>query len=102
VDVISTGEIPISEAKVPVFSCTLLASRMVGIRGMEPHPSLDIFRIREIEQQLAAELQRAREQLLKATTEEEKHGASELRDRALQRLTDFVARKIVPKEFLQE
>jgi ElaB/YqjD/DUF883 family membrane-anchored ribosome-binding protein len=69
---------------------------------MEPHPSLDILRMREIERQLTAELQRAREQLLKATTEEEKHSASELRNRALQRLTDFVARRIVPKEFLQE
>jgi hypothetical protein len=69
---------------------------------MEPHPSLDIFRMREIERQLTAELQRAREQLRKATTEEEKHSALELRDRALQRLTDFVTRKIVPKEFLQE
>jgi hypothetical protein len=69
---------------------------------MEPHPSLDIFRMREIERQLTAELQRAREQLLKATTEEEKHSASESRNRALQRLTDFVARRIVPKEFLQE
>jgi len=87
---------------VPVFSCTLLANGLVGIRGMEPHPFFDIFRIREIEQQLTAELQRAREQLFKATTEEEKHSALELRDRALQRLTDFVTRKIVPKEFLQE
>jgi hypothetical protein len=69
---------------------------------MEPHPSLDFFRMREIEQPLTAELQRAREQFRMATTEEEKHSASELRDRTLQRLTDFVARKIVPKEFLQE
>ena len=68
---------------------------------MEPHPSLDIFRMREIEQQLTAELQRARMQLLTATTNEERHSASKLRDRALQRMADFVARKIVPKEFLQ-
>jgi hypothetical protein len=45
---------------------------------MEPHPSFDIFRMREIEQQLTAELQRAREQLIKATTEEEKHSTLEL------------------------
>jgi hypothetical protein len=70
---------------------------------MEPHPSLDVFRMREIEQQLVAELQRAREQILKATTDEEKHSALELRNQALQRWTDFVATgRIVPKEFLQE
>jgi glucose-6-phosphate-specific signal transduction histidine kinase len=69
---------------------------------MDPHQSLDIFRMREIEQQLTAELLRAKEQFRTAITEEEKHNASELRDRALQRLTAFVARRIVPKEFLQE
>jgi hypothetical protein len=58
--------------------------------------------MREIERQLTAELQRAREQLLTATTEEERRVASQLRERALQRFKDFVARKIVPKEFLQE
>jgi hypothetical protein len=69
---------------------------------MEPHPSLDIFRMREIEQQLTAELLRAREQYLKAKTEEETRSALESRNRALQLMADFVARKIVPKEFLQE
>jgi hypothetical protein len=58
--------------------------------------------MREIEQRLTAELQRAREQLLKATTEEERRSGLELRNGALQRMTDFVARKIVPKEFLQD
>jgi hypothetical protein len=67
----------------------------------DPHPSLDIFRMREIEQQLTAELQRAREQFRLATREEEKHKASELQSRALQRMTDFVARRNVPKEFLE-
>jgi hypothetical protein len=67
---------------------------------MEPHPSLDRFRIREIEQQLTAELQHASEQILKATTEEEKRSALEFRNRVLQRWTDFVARRIVPQEFL--
>ena len=69
---------------------------------MEPRQSLDIFRMREIEQQLTAELQRARERFRTAKAEEEKQSASEVRDRALQRLTDFVARRIVPKEFLQQ
>jgi hypothetical protein len=68
----------------------------------DPHPSLTVFRMREIEQQLTAELQRAREQFRMATTEEGKQSALELRNRALQRLTDFVAKRIVPKEFLQE
>jgi hypothetical protein len=66
----------------------------------DPHPSLDIYRMREIEQQLTAQLQRAREQFRRAITDEEKHSALELRDRAFQRMTDFVARKIVPKEFV--
>jgi hypothetical protein len=68
----------------------------------DPHPSLDRFRMREIEQQLTAELQRARERLLKAITDKEKRSAVKFRNLALQRWTDFVARKIVPKEFLQE
>jgi hypothetical protein len=50
----------------------------------------------------AAELLRAREQYLKAKTEEETRSALESRNRALQLMADFVARKIVPKEFLQE
>jgi len=65
-----------------------------------PHKSLDVFRMREIEQQLVAELQRAREQILKATTDEEKRSALEFRNQTLQRWTDFVARRIVPKEVL--
>jgi hypothetical protein len=67
---------------------------------MQPRQSLDRFRMREIEQQLTAELQRARMELLYASTEEETHRALELRDRALQRMTEFVARRIVPEEFL--
>jgi hypothetical protein len=58
--------------------------------------------MREIEQQLTAELQRAREQVRRATKEREKQSASELRDRALERITDFFTKGIVPKEFLQE
>jgi hypothetical protein len=60
---------------------------------MEPHPSLDVFWMREIEQQLTADLQRDRAQLQKATTEEKKHkhSALALRDRVLQRLRDLVA-----------
>jgi hypothetical protein len=37
-----------------------------------------------------------------AKTEEERRTASESRDRALERFTDFAARKIVPEEFLRE
>lgn len=66
---------------------------------MEPFQSLDNFRMREIEQKLAAELQSARERVRTATTEEEKRIASEAHNRALQRFTDFAARKIVPEEF---
>ena len=67
---------------------------------MEPYQSLDNFRMREIEQKLTAELQSARDRVRSTTTIEEKRSASEARDHALQRLTDFVARKIVPAEFL--
>ena len=58
--------------------------------------------MREIERQLTAELQRAREQVRMATTGEERHDARKLRDRAFRRMTDFVARKIVPEEFIPE
>jgi hypothetical protein len=67
---------------------------------MDPHRSLDNFRLREIEQKLAAELHSARGQFLTATTEEEKRTASGVLSRALQRFTEFAARKIVPDEFL--
>jgi hypothetical protein len=68
---------------------------------MEPHPSLDAFRLREIEKELFRELETARQQVRAAANEEEKSVASEAHNRALQRFTDFVARKIVPEEFLQ-
>jgi hypothetical protein len=42
----------------------------------------------------------AKERLRTATTDEEKRTASEAFERALQRFTDFAAKKIVPKEFL--
>ena len=66
----------------------------------ETNPCLDNFRMREIEQKLTAELQSARDRVRSATTTEQKRSASESRDRALQRMTDFVARKIVPAEFV--
>jgi hypothetical protein len=69
---------------------------------MGPRGSLDNFRRREIEQQLVAELQVAREQVRTATTPDEQRTASELFSRALQRFTDFVNGKIVPEEFLRD
>ena len=67
---------------------------------MEPKPALDKFQSREIEQQLAADLQAASEQLLRAPTEEERLKAVGARVRALQRFTDFVAKGIVPGDLL--
>ena len=67
---------------------------------MEPKRNLDKFRLREVEQYLAADLQFAEQQVRLAKTEEAKHAASEARDRALKRFSDFAARGIVPKEFL--
>jgi len=58
---------------------------------MEPHPSLDAFRLREIERQLYRELAYSREQVRTAAKEEEKRIASEAHKLALQRFTDFVA-----------
>jgi|HubBroStandDraft_6_1064221.scaffolds.fasta_scaffold126736_3 hypothetical protein len=62
--------------------------------------SLDAFRLREIEQQLTAELQRTRRLLLTAATEEARRSAFESRDRALQRMKDLFAKGVVPEEFL--
>jgi len=67
---------------------------------MEPDPALDKFRLREIEQQLAADLQTASERLRRATSEEEKRKATEAQIRALQRFTDYAARGIVPQDLL--
>ena len=67
---------------------------------MEPDRSLDKFRLREIERELTAQLQFAKEQLRRATTEEAKRTASEFHGRALQRFADFAGRRIIPKEFL--
>ena len=71
---------------------------MVG--GMEPDRSLDKFRLREIERELTAQLQFAKEQLRRATTEEAKRAASKFHARALQRFADFAGKKLVPDEFL--
>jgi hypothetical protein len=66
---------------------------------LEPRDALDKFRMREIEQALAAELQTAKQHARLATTEEEKRTTTEALARALQRFTDFAARIIVPEEF---
>jgi hypothetical protein len=69
---------------------------------VDPHQSLNKFRLREIEQELFVELQPARERRRTATTGEEKRIALAAFERALQRFTDFAARKIVPEEFLRD
>jgi hypothetical protein len=68
--------------------------------GMEAHRSPDRFRLREIEQQLTAKLHLARERLRLVSTEEGRRAASISVGVALDRLTEFVARRIVPPEFL--
>jgi hypothetical protein len=65
---------------------------------MQPDPGLDKFRRREVEQQLAAELQAASERLRRATTEEQRRTAREVNARALQRFTDFAAKGVVPED----
>jgi hypothetical protein len=65
---------------------------------MELDPALDKFRLREIEQQLAADLQAASERLRRASTEEEKRNAKEALARAVQRFKDFAAKGTVPKD----
>lgn len=67
---------------------------------MESKHRLDKYRLREIEQQLAAEIQTTAEQLRSASTEEEKRIASEAHSRALKRFSDFAGKGIVPEEFL--
>jgi len=67
---------------------------------MEPRCDLDKFRLREIEQRLAADLQSASEQLRLALTEENKRQALEAHQRALQRFTNFAARGTVPQDLL--
>jgi hypothetical protein len=69
---------------------------------MEPRPLLDKYRMREIEQTLAAELQAASEQLRLASSEEEKRNALEVHLRAVQQFRDFAAKGIVPERFLRQ
>jgi len=64
-----------------------------------PEFNADRFFLREVEQQLAAEIQTARQQLLDLSTKEEKLTASEALNRALHRFTEFAAKGIVPDEF---
>jgi hypothetical protein len=68
-------------------------------KSMEPYQSPRVFRMREIERQLTAELHSARERVRLAVSGEEKRIAKEDADRALQRFTDFAAKNIVPEEF---
>ena len=67
---------------------------------MEPDSALDKFRRREIEQQLAADLQVANQRLRNASTDEERRRATESYAKALQRFTDFAAKGIVPQDLL--
>jgi hypothetical protein len=67
---------------------------------MEPAPALDTFRRREIEQQLTADLHAANQRLRNALSDEEKRQALEAYSKALQRITDFAARGLVPKDLL--
>jgi hypothetical protein len=66
---------------------------------MTPSPTPDKFRLREIEQQLVADLQATGEQTRLASTEEEKRGALQTYLRALHRFAEFAAKGIVPEEF---
>jgi hypothetical protein len=66
---------------------------------MEPRCGFDKFRLREIEQRLAGELQSASQQLRLAFPEE-KRQASEAHQRALERFTNFAAKGIVPQDLL--
>jgi hypothetical protein len=70
------------------------------LNAMTPNSAMDKFRLREIEQRLAAELHAANEQMRLASTDEEKRNASDAHQRSLQRFADFAARGIVPEEFL--
>jgi hypothetical protein len=67
---------------------------------MEPYRALDKFRLRQIGQQLVAELQTAKEQLRSASTEEEKRLRLESHVAALKRFSEFAAQGIVPKDLL--
>jgi hypothetical protein len=67
---------------------------------MEPEPALDQFQRREIEQQLAADLQAANQNLRNASSDEEKRQALEAYYRGLKRFTDFAAKGIVPEDLL--
>jgi hypothetical protein len=67
---------------------------------MNPNRSLDKFRMREIEQQLAAELHVAKENARAANTEQEKRIASEGLDRAVRRFRDFAASGAIPEDLL--
>jgi len=70
--------------------------------SMTPNSAIDKFRLLEIEQQLASELQAAMEQTRLASTEKEPHNVLQTYLLALQRYTEFAAKGIVPEEVLRQ
>jgi len=71
------------------------------LRAMTPNPGLDKFRLREIEHQLAGEVNAARERARLASTEGNEHNALAAYLLALGRFTEFTTKGLVPEEFLQ-
>jgi parvulin-like peptidyl-prolyl isomerase len=71
-----------------------------GTGPAAPERGLDKFRLREIEQVLASDLQGSSERLRIVATEEQKQQALQSHLRALQRFTDFAARHIVPEDLM--
>jgi adenine C2-methylase RlmN of 23S rRNA A2503 and tRNA A37 len=69
---------------------------------MTPNSASDKFRQNEIEQQLASELHTAREQTRRASTEGQKRVVLETYLLALQRYTEFAAKRLVPADFLRQ
>lgn len=65
---------------------------------MNPDAAPDKFRLRDIEQRLAADLHAAVGRVRRATTEQERAKAAEAHLRALQRFTDFAAKGIIPPD----
>jgi hypothetical protein len=68
---------------------------------MKPDLAFDWRLLRKIEQQLTAEIQTAREQVLKSSTREEKLKASDAFKLALLRFADFAGKGMVPEEFFR-
>jgi hypothetical protein len=92
---------PTQQCDCPVGEVAELAPQNPEMAKSNPahEPNANRFFLREVEQQLAAEIQAARQQLLGASRGEEKLRASEALNRALHRFTEFATRGIVPEEF---